>query len=92
MFACKELSTAPGHCQAGPTGLSSVAVQEAPIEETPRCRHCGDVIGAYEPMVLVTDGLAYRTSRAALGAGARVGHNYHSACYMQAGGEPALDG
>ena len=48
----------------------------------PRCGACRDVIGVYEPLVHVFDGLARRTSRAAEPhiqlSGTRC---YHLACY-----------
>jgi hypothetical protein len=51
----------------------------------PTCRRCGDVIGAYEPMVVLADGLARSTSRAAEPKGERlIGECYHAACYEQA--------
>ena len=34
------------------------------MQATPRCRHCGEVIGTYEPTVLLSDGHPRRTSRA----------------------------
>lgn len=48
-----------------------------------RCQQCADVIGVYEPMVLVLDGQAHETSRAAIkdrivGEQAR---RYHRECY-----------
>ncbi|MFI5037083.1 MAG: hypothetical protein ACHP93_01225 [Solirubrobacterales bacterium] len=55
------------------------------MEGTPRCHHCGDVIGAYEPMIVLAEGEARRTSRAAeRAAGAPMRECYHSACYSQA--------
>ncbi len=35
------------------------------MKSMPRCRHCGDVIGAYEPVIVVQSGEARETSRAA---------------------------
>jgi hypothetical protein len=60
-------------------------LQQAPDGRIPRCRRCGDVIGAYEPMVLVTDGRARITSRAAVGD--RPAHEsecFHERCYADA--------
>jgi len=55
---------------------------------TLRCRHCEDVIGVYEPMIVLSDGQARNTSRAAepdeRGLG---GECYHHACYTQAHGQ-----
>lgn len=48
-----------------------------------RCEHCADVIGGYEPLVLVVDGQAHETSRAAIKdgtVGERV-RRYHRECY-----------
>jgi hypothetical protein len=58
------------------------------MEGTQKCRHCGEVIGAYEPMIVLTEGKARRTSRAAERAvGAPMPDCYHDACYTQAHGE-----
>ncbi len=58
------------------------------MERSLKCRHCGDVIGAYEPMIVVCDGQARSTSRSAereSGPGAR--ECYHRACYARAQNE-----
>lgn len=49
---------------------------------TPRCASCGGVIGVYEPLVHVVDGVAYTTSRAADPQIARthIGACYHVPC------------
>ena len=50
----------------------------------PRCNRCEDLIGVYEPMVLVVDGVLHRTSRAAEPAlsGDQVGASYyHADCF-----------
>lgn len=53
-----------------------------------RCHHCDDVIGVYESMVVLTDGQARNTSRAAeQDLGSPVGKCYHHACYTLAYGE-----
>jgi hypothetical protein len=51
-----------------------------------RCKHCEDVIGAYEPMIVLEGGRARATSRAAEqdGAWGLAGKCYHAACYEQA--------
>ena len=47
------------------------------------CDRCGDVIGIYEPTVVV-DGEPRETSRAAEpDLGERPGPRYHRACYAQ---------
>ena len=52
---------------------------------TPRCRHCKDVIGVYEPIVVVRDGDPRRTSRAAeQDLASDISECYHSACYSEA--------
>jgi hypothetical protein len=46
------------------------------------CAHCGDVIGIYEPLIVVEEQGARQTSRAAepeLPGGP--GNHYHRACY-----------
>lgn len=55
-----------------------------PTPEKPHCAHCGDVIGAYEPMILLVDGEPRKTS--AFAEQAREPHTsecYHTACYPQ---------
>lgn len=51
-----------------------------------RCAHCGDVIGVYEPVVLVDEeGVALASSYAAEPAlAAEQGSHYHHACYVAA--------
>ncbi|HXW58123.1 MAG TPA: hypothetical protein VEJ23_01465 [Solirubrobacteraceae bacterium] len=53
-----------------------------------RCRHCGDVIGVYEPMIALVGGEAVRTS---IAADARTGAEdcFHDACYASMHGEDA---
>jgi hypothetical protein len=53
---------------------------------TPRltCDHCGDVLGVYEPVVVVTAGRARETSLAADPAiGTGVAARYHRDCYLE---------
>ena len=58
------------------------------MDTAPRCRHCDDVIGMYEPMIVLADGLARRTSRASeQETGGHSGECYHHACYLNAHGE-----
>jgi hypothetical protein len=47
-----------------------------------RCARCGEVIGVYEPLVHVVDGVAQKTSRAADPeiVHARTGAVFHLAC------------
>lgn len=60
------------------------------MRRTPRCRHCEEVIGVYEPLVVLADGRVRRTSRAAeRDVGELVGEFYHDACYAQTHGEDA---
>ena len=51
------------------------------MDPAPRCRHCGDAIGLYEPTILLIDGQARATSRAAVGNDAAQGDWYHAACF-----------
>jgi hypothetical protein len=54
-----------------------------------RCRHCDDVIGVYEPIVVVRDGIPVCTSRAAAESGQLSGKRcFHADCFA-AGGPPA---
>jgi len=50
------------------------------------CQHCADVIGVYEPVVVVIDGVVRETSRAAEPATNPVVREcYHRACYLERG-------
>jgi hypothetical protein len=54
-----------------------------------RCARCDEVIGVYEPMVVIVDGEALHGSRAALGdAPASDGPRYHGACFAQLATRP----
>jgi hypothetical protein len=62
------------------------------VERTLRCHRCADVIGAYEPMVVLVEGEARNTSRAVERAVRDpVGECYHHDCYRQAHGDPVLE-
>jgi len=53
-----------------------------------RCRRCGDVIGTYEPMIVLNDGAMHETSLAASPKLASEGaEHYHSACFAQLRGD-----
>jgi hypothetical protein len=56
-----------------------------------RCAGCGEVIGVYEPLVHVVDGIAHRTSRAADPqlAATQPDACYHLAC-SEAGGDEVI--
>jgi hypothetical protein len=57
-----------------------------------KCRGCGDVIGYYEPLVLLIDGQPRTTSAAAEPqVGDAPGEHFHRACYAEdrAAGAPA---
>ncbi len=60
----------------------------SPTPAQARCVVCHEVIGVYEPLVHMFEGLAWRTSRAAepgvLTAG---GELYHADCYDRSGHE-----
>ena len=59
-------------------------LQDAPIEGIRKCGHCGDVIGAYESMVILSDGRAHRTSRAGADESMlAAGECYHAECFAQ---------
>jgi hypothetical protein len=71
-------------CKQGPS-FSRGPWAGRPMDSTLRCQHCRHVIGVYEPMIVLTDGEARSTSRAAeQECGAVVGECYHDACYAQA--------
>ena len=48
-----------------------------------RCRRCGDVIGTYEPMIVLENGNARETSKAAdPKAASEWSEHYHRDCYI----------
>ena len=50
--------------------------------EKPHCAHCEEVIGAYEPMILLVDGEPHRTSSVAeQDRDLLASECYHAACY-----------
>ena len=49
----------------------------------PRCAHCGDVIGVYEPMVMLTGSEALHTSYAGQPDLSLHSDYYHGACHAQ---------
>jgi hypothetical protein len=54
-----------------------------------RCRYCRDVIGTYEPMIVLTDGQKREASPARESHPA--GDCYHRACFEHARGKAPLD-
>jgi hypothetical protein len=46
-----------------------------------RCQHCEGAIGVYEPMMVLTEGEACRTSRDAVRDAGPADECYHLACY-----------
>jgi hypothetical protein len=64
----------------------SKIMRELPVEHAPLiCRHCGDVIGSYEPVVVVRDdGCSRETSRVAEpDLPSLTPEIYHRACYAE---------
>lgn len=54
-----------------------------------RCNHCQEVIGVYEPLILVVRCEARETSRAAEPSlGSEDAEHYHAACYAERLGVP----
>ena len=50
-------------------------------DEPLRCRLCGEVIGVYEPMIVVSEGVPTRTSRVAAGDEDPGEECFHSDCF-----------
>ncbi len=49
-----------------------------------RCKHCEEVIGVYEPLVVVVEGEARESSRAAEpGLPVYSAEHYHRGCYLE---------
>ena len=61
----------------------ALSVVKGTNDGPPRCVHCGDVIGVYEVLVHVVDGMPEKTSRAAQAGltGGSPGLFYHFVCY-----------
>jgi hypothetical protein len=63
---------------------------QKPGDARPRCRLCGDVIGVYEPMVVLGCGGPRETSRLIeSGRDDPQEAGFHRECYVRAHGEPA---
>jgi hypothetical protein len=61
---------------------ASTALPRTAVSALLKCRHCGDVIGAYEPLVLITPESVRESSRAAEpNLSGESGERYHRACY-----------
>lgn len=58
------------------------------MDELAKCRHCGDVIGVYEPMIVLAEGEARKTSR--LNEDDTAGDCFHHACFVQAHGDESI--
>jgi len=72
------MATAPGLCEARRSTVHR-------LRDTLRCTSCGDVVGTYEPAVLVADDHARPTSIAAEpGLDSTAGDLYHEACFRGA--------
>jgi hypothetical protein len=53
-----------------------------PATERPSCARCGEVIGAYERMILIEEGKPCKTSASAeRDRDLQAGECYHAACY-----------
>ncbi len=62
--------------------MSSDLSDSAPSPGLPRCPRCGDIVGVYEPSMLVTERRPEPVWTAADPPGAgRVSATYHRACY-----------
>ena len=48
-----------------------------------RCRQCGDLIGVYEPLILLADGHPQETSRAAHPNPGDASQLFHRQCYEE---------
>jgi hypothetical protein len=64
-------------------------VQQTQKDGRPRCCRCGDVIGVYEPMILLSEGRPRSTSRLAeQHLHGPLNECYHDACYSHGQDEP----
>jgi hypothetical protein len=71
----------PGVVHAVPAPLTRRPPFGSP--DPPRCRHCGDVIGVYEPYVRVAEDEIAVSSRVADAGAPTEGHLYHFDCYAE---------
>ncbi|HEX8714886.1 MAG TPA: hypothetical protein VF706_04880 [Solirubrobacteraceae bacterium] len=62
-------------------------------DESFRCRHCGEIIGVYEPMVVIVDGEPVYGSRAASTTPHGDALRFHGTCFVRvrAAGETPVE-
>jgi hypothetical protein len=60
------------------------------MNDTLRCHHCGEVIGAYEPLVAFDDGRPHLGSRLTLPRAAGDATYFHRSCFVERHGEDGL--
>lgn len=58
------------------------------MNEVVRCQHCGEVIGVYEPMVVVVDGAPVIGSRATIEVDVSGLPHFHGECFSGPLGTP----
>jgi len=52
------------------------------MSDPPLCAHCGDVIGVYEPLIMIVEDVPVATSRAAVGVRMPLAESYyHRDCF-----------
>ena len=84
---CTEATKITKRCKREPlnAGIDDVADAKGSMSEPMRCRRCGDVIGYYEPLVMVEPGQVRTTSAAAEPQlNVAPGERFHPACYAEA--------
>jgi hypothetical protein len=83
------VSIALGATGASTNHLTVDASNVVPGDTIQRSVSCGDVIGAYEPLVVLHEGRAHSTSKAAeANVGGTLEECYHHACYTARQGKP----
>ncbi len=70
-----------------PSSQTSVLEREPQVSDLLHCHSCGDVIGVYEPLVTLADGVPRLTSRALEPGFTDHLHDtcYHSTCFEHLG-------
>jgi hypothetical protein len=61
------------------------------LAQSMRCRLCDEVIGVYEPLVVLLDGVPRRTSRPVAEAEQLIAPCFHADCFAEHGARSTAD-
>jgi hypothetical protein len=88
MFSVPPASTTRSRIPDSPNPALAASGSNPATNKAPTCRRCGDVIGVYEPVIMLANGGVRDSSRRDQRDGAEtVGERYHQACYSKAQSE-----